>query len=402
MSLNLVDLLKGQVGTMLAEKAASFLGEDSGSTAKAVGAILPTLLGSAANLGSTQAGASSLLSMLNTGGHDGGILDNLGSVLGGGSQTDSLMSSGSGILQSLLGNKLGGLAGLIANFAGIKSGSASSLLSMAAPLVMGLLGKQVKAKGLDASSLMHLMSGQSDFIKAALPSGLVSGLASLGMGNIGSNIAQAASTTRAAATQQVNEASSAGFGRFLPWLIGAAAIAAALYFYKGCNTAPAVETAVPEVTTTVDTTTVEAPAEADKVLTFNAGSQEEAMLAFIKDASKVVDKTTWFNFPEIQFDVNKATIKAESMDRINNVAAILKAFPNVKVKVGGYTDKTGAAERNLVLSGDRAKSVAAKLVELGIAADRLDPEGYGSKYAKGTTEEEKAADRKISFRVTAK
>lgn len=399
MSLNLVDLLKGQVGTMLAEKAASYLGEDASSTSKAVSAVLPILMGSASHLGSTQAGASSLLSMLNTGKHDGGILDNLSGMLGGGSQTDGLMSAGSGILQSLLGNKLGGLAGLIANFAGIKSGSATSLLSMAAPMVMGLLGKQVKAKGLDASGLMSLLGGQSDFIKAALPAGLSSGLASLGLGNLGSSVSSHATH----ATQQVEEAASAGFGRFLPWLLLAAAALLGAYFYKGCNTAPAADVTPTEIVT--DTVAVTAPTtETPAVPTFSfaAGSQEEAMVAFIKDANKVIDKTTWFNFPEIQFDVNKATIKAESIARIEGVASILKAFPNVKVKVGGYTDKTGAADRNKVLSNDRAKAVAAKLVELGIAADRLDPEGYGSEFAKGTTEAEKAADRKISFRVTAK
>jgi K(+)-stimulated pyrophosphate-energized sodium pump len=104
------------------------------------------------------------------------------------------------------------------------------------------------------------------------------------------------------------------------------------------------------------------------------------------------------------FETGKATLKPESAAQLANVAAILKAFPKVAVKVGGYTDNVGNAASNMKLSADRAKGVAGELVKLGIAAARLVPEGYGDKnpIASNDTEEGRAQNRRISLRVTAK
>ena len=87
-----------------------------------------------------------------------------------------------------------------------------------------------------------------------------------------------------------------------------------------------------------------------------------------------------------------------------NAAAIMKAFPNVKIKVGGYTDNVGNPASNFKLSTDRAKNVMAELVKLGTAATRMEAEGYGDKnpVASNDTPEGRAKNRRISMRVTAK
>ena len=88
--------------------------------------------------------------MISGGGYSGSTLDSLGSMLGGRGASD-LMQGGSRILSSLFGGRADTLAGALASFAGLRRGSATSLLSLAAPIVMGVLGKQVAARGLDAS-----------------------------------------------------------------------------------------------------------------------------------------------------------------------------------------------------------------------------------------------------------
>mgnify|MGYP002777722017 CR=1 FL=1 len=131
---------------------------------------------------------------------------------------------------------------------------------------------------------------------------------------------------------------------------------------------------------------------------------ENKLLGFIKDDGKAVDKETWFNFDRLTFETGSATLKPESEEQLKNIAEILKAYPNVAVKLGGYTDNTGSAEANLKLSGERAASVKAELEKLGIAADRLAVEGYGQEYpvADNATEEGRAQNRRISIRVTKK
>jgi outer membrane protein OmpA-like peptidoglycan-associated protein len=92
------------------------------------------------------------------------------------------------------------------------------------------------------------------------------------------------------------------------------------------------------------------------------------------------------------------------MQEVTNIAEILKAFPNVELKIGGYTDNVGKEELNQKLSADRAFNVVKALVEQGIDSNRVVAEGYGSKYpvAANDTEEGRAQNRRIAVRVTKK
>lgn len=133
---------------------------------------------------------------------------------------------------------------------------------------------------------------------------------------------------------------------------------------------------------------------------------ESQLIAFIEDTTKVVDKTTWFNFDRLTFQTGSATLDVEaSKDQLANMVEILKAFPTVKVKVGGYTDNTGSAEANKKISQQRADAVVAALVEAGVAKERLEAEGYGPEHPvceANDTEACRAQNRRIAVRVTEK
>ena len=421
--MNLLDLVKGQLtGGNTLDMISGLLGENATTTKAGIGAALPTLLGSVIQSGSTTNGAASLLNLLKDGGHDGGIMDNLGAVLGGGTATNGLMSAGSGILTSLLGDKLGSIAGLIGQVSGMKSGSASSLLSLVAPMLMGSIGKQVSANGLGASGLMSLLAGQSDFVKAALPAGMSNLLGFGGVGNMASNAVSNVTNTATRAASNVSNAvedTANGFN-FWPWLIGAAVLLGGMYAFKTCS-APKVDTSV--VDKAVDATknaannVKDAAANAavkigdifkltlpgGTVLDVPKGSLEDGLVTFIQ-SKDTVSKTRWFDFDRLLFETGKATLKPESAAQLANAAAIMKAFPNVKIKVGGYTDNVGNPASNFKLSTDRAKNVMAELVKLGTAATRMEAEGYGDKnpVASNDTAEGRAKNRRISMRVTAK
>jgi K(+)-stimulated pyrophosphate-energized sodium pump len=131
---------------------------------------------------------------------------------------------------------------------------------------------------------------------------------------------------------------------------------------------------------------------------------ENNLLKFIEDKSKAVDKTTWFDFDRLTFETGKSSLKPESAEQLKNIAEILKAFPEVNIKVGGYTDNVGNANDNLKLSTDRASAVKAELIKLGIDDARLESEGYGIEHpiASNDSEEGRAANRRTSVRVTKK
>jgi outer membrane protein OmpA-like peptidoglycan-associated protein len=131
---------------------------------------------------------------------------------------------------------------------------------------------------------------------------------------------------------------------------------------------------------------------------------EARLLAFIQDPSKSVEPATWFDFDRLLFNTDSATLRPESQEQLGNIAAILKAYPNVRVKIGGYTDNTGDPQSNLNLSQDRANGVMAELVALGISPERLEAQGYGEQFpvADNSTAEGRAKNRRVSMRVTQK
>lgn len=101
----------------------------------------------------------------------------------------------------------------------------------------------------------------------------------------------------------------------------------------------------------------------------------------------------------IRFDVNKATIKPESMGTINYVVKMMTDHTELKFSVEGHTDSDGDDALNQKLSEARAKAVMEKMTELGIAADRLTSKGHGESkpMAGNDTPEGKAQNRRVEF-----
>ena len=101
----------------------------------------------------------------------------------------------------------------------------------------------------------------------------------------------------------------------------------------------------------------------------------------------------------ILFDVNKAKLKPQSMGTINEIYNLLKKDPSLKFEIDGFTDSTGNAQNNLVLSQQRADAVKALLVSMGIEASRLSSKGFGSTKPIDTnsTPEGRANNRRVEF-----
>ena len=101
----------------------------------------------------------------------------------------------------------------------------------------------------------------------------------------------------------------------------------------------------------------------------------------------------------IKFDVGKSTIKPESMSEIMRFVTLMKENPDLKFSVEGHTDNTGSAASNQTLSEARSQAVVDKLMENGIARDRLTAAGKGQNapLADNSTEEGRAKNRRVEF-----
>ena len=101
----------------------------------------------------------------------------------------------------------------------------------------------------------------------------------------------------------------------------------------------------------------------------------------------------------ILFDVNKASLKPESMGVINEIAALMKEHGDLKFSIEGHTDSDGEDSHNLKLSEERAIAVKEALVSLGIDTSRMQTKGLGETVpvAENKSSEGKANNRRVEF-----
>lgn len=471
-------MLKDQVTGSLAKQASGFLGESEGNITSALGGAFPAILGSVIGKASEPKGASGLMDMI--GGLDMGMLGNIGGLFGGGaSNVNGLLNSGGGIIESLLGDKVGGIVSMISKISGLKSGSSSSLLKMAAPFLMGMIGKQIKGKGL--GFLTDMLMGQKDHVAKAMPSGM-GNLLGLGFADLGDKmkgaanaatgaVTGAASAATGAVTGAANAATGAARGAAnaagnvvsgagsvatgaargaanVAGNVGSAATGAAksglgwlkvalpllilgglaYYFLSGGkspvdaatsavgNVADKAKDVAGDAATATgdvlgkagDAVTGIASAAFSKVdevakkalssVKFAAGSAGSQMMSFIDGGFKGDGKVT---FKNLTFASGSDQIQGTSGVEIDNLAAILKAYPGVSIDVAGYTDSQGDAGKNQTLSENRAKTVKQRLMDKGIAPARVNTKGFGAAnpVASNDTAEGRAQNRRIEVTI---
>jgi OOP family OmpA-OmpF porin len=327
----------------------------------------------------------------NTPGALSGLTSNLGGMLSG--ATSSPMGGlGSQFLSSIFGSNLSTVTDTLGRSTGLPSSKIGSLLTMAAPLLLVVLGQHVQQNGLSATDLGNTLKAEAPNLQRFLPAGLGS-------------MFGGATQTVAAVPAKVAEAGN----RWLwPLILLALLGIGAIWFFTrakepvsnavqtATNTGASVASALGDFFKTKLPDGVE--------LNIPQFGIENKLISFLNDSSKPVDTTTWFNFDRLLFDTGQATLQPSSQEQLGNIAAILKAYPNVHMKIGGYTDNTGDAAANVALSDARAKNVMDVLVAAGIDSSRLESKGYGDQYPVGdnTTEAGRALNRRIALLVTQK
>lgn len=146
----------------------------------------------------------------------------------------------------------------------------------------------------------------------------------------------------------------------------------------------------------------------DLVLKGKKGGLENQIVDFLKspeftNGTEESIKNRWFDFDNVSFKMGSSNQLESGAEQLQNLAQILKKYPEAKIKIGGYTDKKGDEQVNLKISNARASFIKSELDKLGVGAQVVSAEGYGSKFATvaaEATDEERAKDRKMSIRFT--
>ncbi|WP_417213392.1 DUF937 domain-containing protein [Bizionia sp.] len=161
----ILDLLNSDMGKTIISGVAGQSKQSESKTQDVLTMALPVLMQAMKRNAATPQGAEGLLGALNNSKHDGSILDNLGNLFSGGVD-DSVTHEGEKILNHVLGSKKANVENAIGARAGIDAGSVAQILKVAAPILMGVLGKQTRAQNVNSTSgieglLGGLLSGNS-------------------------------------------------------------------------------------------------------------------------------------------------------------------------------------------------------------------------------------------------
>ncbi len=147
---SITDLLLQQLSGGGLSQISQQIGADNASTGSAMSMAMPLIMSALAKNSAKPEGAQALSQAL-ANDHDGSILENISGFLG-----NPQAANGAGILGHVLGSQQPAVAQGIAQNSGLNSNQISQLLQIAAPLVMGYLGKQQQSQGLNPSGLAAL------------------------------------------------------------------------------------------------------------------------------------------------------------------------------------------------------------------------------------------------------
>ncbi|MDC7998243.1 DUF937 domain-containing protein [Gilvibacter sediminis] len=154
----LMDLLQSDMGKQIINGVSSQTNASQQQTQSVLSMALPVLMGAMKRNAASPEGAEGLMGAL-SGKHDGSILDNLGGLFGGGVD-QSVMDDGAGILGHVLGGSQQNVTSALSSKSGLDSNTVGNILKIAAPILLGYLGKQQRQQNVQSSSgLGDLLGG---------------------------------------------------------------------------------------------------------------------------------------------------------------------------------------------------------------------------------------------------
>lgn len=105
---------------------------------------------------------------------------------------------------------------------------------------------------------------------------------------------------------------------------------------------------------------------------------------------------------DILFDTGKSNLKPQAVTNINELAAIMKKYPENVLTIKGYTDDTGSQQVNNPLSKQRADAVSKQLVAAGVPASTISTVGMGASNPvdPAKTAEARSKNRRVEIEIT--
>lgn len=407
--MSLIDLIKHPLNPELISEAAIQLGESESNVSKALGSLFPAVLGVFAQHSKQD---DVINALLETSSLD--FSENLLEKANNNTEIENIISK-------ILGEKSEHILSHVSEYANINKSSAENLLKIATAATLQGIKKCAHENGLDDQGILSKLAENRCLIPALLPAGM--SLEQLGLENLLEKNTETPVETSTSITHKTKEEvkilnqENSEKSSFWKWLLPLLILGIVVWFLWNQLIQKEIlktETSTENITKIPEPIPADSLSDAQKKIEFKGNSLqvvsdglEDRMITFLKadnyKNAKDDDalKSTWYEFDQVNFASGKSDQLTSGIEQIANLIKILKAYPEVKIKIGAYTDKSGTEAENLALSQSRANFIKNELTKAGLEKQIVNAEGYGSKFATlpaTATEEERAIDRKIALR----
>jgi outer membrane protein OmpA-like peptidoglycan-associated protein len=418
MAASIIDNVKQLISQSVVSSVAERLGESPEDVSRGLQAGSTAILGGLANKSGDPGTMKQVFDLISKPGTGVGALADDVALTREGKAPTELANVSSRFLSDLFGDRASLVNGVVGEASGLGGESASAIMRFAAPLVLGFLGRHVRTGGLDLTSFTQLLSIEKNNIMRAAPAGLAAALGTEGPRETGPRDREVPfqfdRRDLVGENAPIQEPAPRSSMRWMWPAFATLAVLALIWGVRRSHRASSIDT------TSVAGGEVAAPAIAPPASTMGqpgsiqlpngsslsipAGGVEARLVGFITDSTRHPSDTTFFDFDRLMFATNSPALLPQSDEQVGSVAKILAAYPNVTVKIAGYTDNVGNPAVNQRLSAQRAANVKAALIKAGVPASRLTSEGYGEKNpeADNSTDAGRAQNRRVAIIVVRK
>ena len=323
---------------------------------------------------------------------------------------DRVVSASSPLLGQAFGNRLDTIVDGMASDSGLRRTSASKLLGLATPLVMGMVGKLALARHLDPRGLLGFLGEQRRFAAGALPAGLA--------GLLGPTVGSDWERARLPRMVKIPHRQVASSRSWLPWALAAVAVLALVSWavirrvpqQMDVARAPVVtEPSAPAPTEALPAPTpspAAAPQQGAPVTqpmpeSLQAGAGMQALNVLIEGTDTLPQN---FVLSGLEFRFNSTELEPSSAAILDDVATTLKAHTSATILIEGHTDSIGSPAVNTQVSTARAHAAKDYLVDQGVESDRIEAVGVGAErpVADNDTPEGRAQNRRTELVLTGR
>jgi OmpA-OmpF porin, OOP family len=331
MPASLLDGLTGLITPDVVSKAASALGESEAAIRKGVAGAFPALLSGIASRADDSSFASSLFDLVQSPANDASIINDVGSLVSANSSSP-ITDLGTRLMGLLFGGRASAFTNTLAGYAGIRRSTASTLMNVAAPLVLAYIGRRARNDGLNATSLATLLRNQKHSYAAAVPGQLA---------NAGRYPEMPVKDRKASAAPAIDPRATTW-----RWLLPALAAIVGLALLI--------------------------PLFGRKEQVEVRDSTMAAVGSVRVPEHQSVAPTAATPSGTVYFAINQAALPANAVQSLSSVIKYLQANPGATAVVSGYHDATGDQAANEELAKNRADAVRSSLVAAGIEASRIE------------------------------